>query len=61
MLSHRPSRIAGSDSHATSGSKKNACTRGQPGVLTSPIPTATANTTVETNATSVERRARERR
>ncbi|MDN5930408.1 MAG: hypothetical protein L0I24_04990 [Pseudonocardia sp.] len=61
MLSHNPARIVGSDSQATCGSRNVACTRGQPGVLTRPTPTAVANTTVETSATSVERRARDRR
>ena len=61
MLSHSPSSTDGSDCQATAGEKKVSCTRGQPGVCVMPYPTATANTTVDTTATAVERRARERR
>ena len=43
------------------GEKKVSWTRGQPGVCVMPYPTATANTNVDTTATAVERRARERR
>ena len=61
MLSHSPASTAGSDSHAITGSKNVACTRGQPGELVTTRTSDPAKTTVETSATSVERRARERR
>ena len=61
MLSHRPARIDGRDDQAILGLRNVACTRGQPGVLVTPTMTTAANTTVDTSATSVERRARERR
>jgi hypothetical protein len=61
MLSHSPARIAGSDDHAVDGSRNVARTRGQPGELVSPISTTAAKTAVDATATSVERRARERR
>ena len=61
MLSHSPARIGGSDDQAIAGLRNVACTRGQPGVLVSPTTTTAANTTVDPSATSVERRARERR
>jgi hypothetical protein len=61
MLSHSPSRIAGSDDQAIAGSRNVACTRGQPGVLVKPTRTTAAKTTVEPSATRVDRRARDRR
>src|SRR4051794_41953618 len=61
MLSHSPARIDGRDDQAILGLRNVACTRGQPGVLVSPTITTAANTTVDTSATSVERRAPERR
>ena len=58
MLSQSPSRMSGSESLATSQSRKVAFTRGQPGESTIAVPTTARKTTVLTAASAVDRRAR---
>ena len=60
-LSHNPDRMSGSESLATSQSRKVSRTRGQPGESTVAVPTTARNTTVLVPASTVERRARPRR
>jgi hypothetical protein len=60
-FSQSPDSTVGSEAHAVAGLKKVCCTRGQPGACARPKPMATANTSVDPSATSVERRARDRR
>ena len=61
MFNQSPSMMSGSESLATSQSRKVAFTRGQPGESTIAAPTTVRKITVLTPASAVERRARPRR
>jgi hypothetical protein len=61
MFNQSPSRMSGSDSLASSQSRKVAFTRGQPGESTIAAPTTVRKTTVLTPASAVDRRVRLRR
>ena len=61
MLSHSPSSTAGNELTATSRSKNVSRTRGQPGAEVIASHPTVAKTTVDSSATSVDRRVRERR
>ena len=60
-FSHSPLRMSGSESRATSASRNDSRTRGQPGESTIAAPTTARKTTVLTDAIAVDRRARSRR
>ena len=59
MLSHSPSNSAGRLSQPTRRLKNESRTRGQPGDDVTANSSTAANTTVDTSAISVDRRARD--